>query len=221
MGRAWVMRGHRGRGMGKKALPFLEKEQVLGHTVAEHAWHALSMPGWRWLDGGIIGGLGLAVGVAVGSARGSAVHRHGQAVGTYHLIAQPRRHHPGPPTPPCTPPKKGWKGNQGVLCQPPRPAPLPLTVQCNLLFAWQRIPAPSRPPCCRSARRPALCSPRYRHRFSMGASGGGAINNLFHSFNVGGAHFAAFSSEHDYSATAEQVPRLGTHLNCRSKRGGG
>ena len=55
----------------------------------------------------------------------------------------------------------------------------------------------------------------------MGASGGGAINNLFHSFNVGGAHFAAFSSEHDYSAAAEQVPRLGTHLNCRSKRGGG
>ena len=52
----------------------------------------------------------------------------------------------------------------------------------------------------------------YRHRFSMGAPGGGGINNLFHSFNVGGVHFAAFSSEHNYSETAEQVAWLAADL---------
>ena len=78
----------------------------------------------------------------------------------------------------------------------------------------------------------------YRHRFSMGAqaalpesgdtidasdasgvsgasgdsdsfsSSAITVNNLFHSFDVGGVHFAAFSTEHDYSTDSPQVAWL-------------
>ena len=43
----------------------------------------------------------------------------------------------------------------------------------------------------------------------QGTAGGAdvAVNNLYHSFDVGGVHFAAYSTEHDFSAGSDQVPR--------------
>jgi hypothetical protein len=51
----------------------------------------------------------------------------------------------------------------------------------------------------------------YRSRFSM-LGEGGEINNLFHSFDVGGVHFAAFSTEHDFSPESAQVQWLAKDL---------
>eukprot|EP00035_Acanthoeca_spectabilis_P036634 m.40761 g.40761 ORF g.40761 m.40761 type:complete len:281 (-) comp8126_c0_seq2:25-867(-) len=52
----------------------------------------------------------------------------------------------------------------------------------------------------------------YTSRFSMLGEGAGGINNLFHSFDVGGVHFAAFSTEHDFSPTSAQVQWLAQDL---------
>ena len=58
----------------------------------------------------------------------------------------------------------------------------------------------------------------YRSRFSMGAAGSSssssssAFNNLYHSFDVGGVHFAAISTEHDFSASAAQIQWLSADL---------
>jgi len=54
----------------------------------------------------------------------------------------------------------------------------------------------------------------YRARFSMLGDGGDepSINNIYHSFDIGGVHFAAFSTEHDFSTGSVQVQWLARDL---------
>ena len=52
----------------------------------------------------------------------------------------------------------------------------------------------------------------YLHRFSMLADDKTSINNLYNSFDIGGVHFVAFSTEHDYSPGSPQVQWMAADL---------